>query len=58
MLTKITDADWVTVLKVFEVSGSRRGDKGVLADRLFKGRSFPVPRMNVPVRSKKFPVCV
>jgi transposase len=28
MLTKMTDADWVTVLKVFEASRSRRGDKG------------------------------
>ena len=28
MLTKMTDADWVTVLKVFEASHSRRGDKG------------------------------
>src|SRR5215213_823310 len=28
MLTKMTDADWVTVLKVFEGSRSRRGDKG------------------------------
>ena len=27
MLTKMTDADWVTVLKVFEASRSRRGDK-------------------------------
>lgn len=25
MLTKMTDADWVTVLKVFEASRSRRG---------------------------------
>jgi transposase len=28
MLTTITDADWATVLKVFEASRSRRGDKG------------------------------
>jgi transposase len=28
MLTKMTDADWVTVLKVFDASRSRRGDKG------------------------------
>jgi transposase len=28
MLTKMTDADWNTVLKVFEASRSRRGDKG------------------------------
>ena len=28
MLTKMTDADWVTVLRVFEASRSRRGDKG------------------------------
>jgi transposase len=28
MLTKMTDADWITVLKVFEGSRSRRGDKG------------------------------
>jgi transposase len=28
MLTKITDADWMTVLRVFEASRSRRGDKG------------------------------
>jgi transposase len=28
MLTKMTDADWVTVTKVFEASRSRRGDKG------------------------------
>jgi transposase len=28
MLTKMTDADCVTVLKVFEGSRSRRGDKG------------------------------
>jgi hypothetical protein len=27
MLTKMTDADWVTVLRVFEASRSRRGDK-------------------------------
>jgi len=27
MLTTITDADWATVLKVFEASRSRRGDK-------------------------------
>jgi hypothetical protein len=28
MLTKMTDADWTMVLKVFEASRSRRGDKG------------------------------
>jgi hypothetical protein len=28
MLTKMTHADWVTVLKVFEASRSRCGDKG------------------------------
>jgi transposase len=28
MLTKMTDADWATVLPVFEASRSRRGDKG------------------------------
>jgi transposase len=28
MLTKMTDADWITVLKVFEASRSRRSDKG------------------------------
>ena len=28
MLTNMIDADWVTVLKVFEASRSRRGDKG------------------------------
>jgi transposase len=28
MLTKMSDADWITVLKVFEASRSRRGDKG------------------------------
>jgi transposase len=28
MLTKMTDADWITVLKVFEASRSRCGDKG------------------------------
>ena len=28
MLTKMTDADWITVLRVFEASRSRRGDKG------------------------------
>jgi transposase len=28
MLTKMTDADWITVLKVFKASRSRRGDKG------------------------------
>jgi hypothetical protein len=28
MLTKMTDADWITVLKVFEASRSRRGDNG------------------------------
>jgi transposase len=28
MLTKMTDADWVAVLKVFGASRSRRGDKG------------------------------
>jgi transposase len=28
MLTKMTDADWMTVLRVFEASRSRRGDKG------------------------------
>ena len=28
MLTKMTDADWVTVLNVFKASRSRRGDKG------------------------------
>jgi transposase len=27
MLTKMTDADWITVLKVFGASRSRRGDK-------------------------------
>ena len=27
MLTKMTDADWITVLRVFEASRSRRGDK-------------------------------
>ena len=28
MLTKMTDADWIVVLQVFEASRSRRGDKG------------------------------
>src|ERR1700704_6933715 len=28
MLTQMTDADWITVLKVFEASRSRRDDKG------------------------------
>jgi transposase len=28
MLTKMTDADWTIVLRVFETSRSRRGDKG------------------------------
>ena len=28
MLTKMTDADWITVLRVFEAVRSRRGDKG------------------------------
>jgi transposase len=28
MLTKMTDADWITVLKVFKASRSQRGDKG------------------------------
>jgi transposase len=28
MLTKMTDADWITVLRVFEIVRSRRGDKG------------------------------
>jgi hypothetical protein len=28
MLTTMTDADWTMVLKVFEASRSRRGDKG------------------------------
>jgi transposase len=28
MLTKMTDADWFTVLRVFEAVRSRRGDKG------------------------------
>ncbi len=28
MLTRMTDADWITVLRVFEASRSRRGDKG------------------------------
>jgi transposase len=28
MLTTMTDVDWTTVLKVFEASRSRRGDKG------------------------------
>jgi transposase len=28
MLTKMTDADWITVLQVFQASRSRRGDKG------------------------------
>ena len=28
MLTMMTDADWTTVLKVFEASRSRPGDKG------------------------------
>jgi transposase len=28
MLTRITDEDWAIVLKVFEASRSRRGDKG------------------------------
>ena len=27
MLTKMTDADWITVSRVFEASRSRRGDK-------------------------------
>jgi hypothetical protein len=29
MLTKMTDVDWITVLRVFEIVRSRRGDKGV-----------------------------
>jgi transposase len=28
MLTKMTDTDWITVLRVFEAVRSRRGDKG------------------------------
>ena len=28
MLTKMTDVDWITVLRVFEIVRSRRGDKG------------------------------
>jgi transposase len=28
MLTKMTDADWIKVLRVFEIVRSRRGDKG------------------------------
>jgi len=28
MLTRMSDADWAVVLKVFEASRSRRGDKG------------------------------
>ena len=28
ILTKMTDPDWISVLKVFEASRSRRGDKG------------------------------
>jgi transposase len=28
MLTKMTDADWITALRVFEIVRSRRGDKG------------------------------
>jgi transposase len=28
MPTKMTDADWITVLRVFEIVRSRRGDKG------------------------------
>ena len=28
MLTRMTDDDWAIVLKVFEASRSRRGDKG------------------------------
>jgi hypothetical protein len=28
MLTKMTDADWIAVLRVFEIVRSRRGDKG------------------------------
>ena len=28
MLTKMTDADWIRVLRVFEIVRSRRGDKG------------------------------
>ena len=28
MLTMMTDADWTTVLKVFEASRSRLGDEG------------------------------
>jgi transposase len=28
MLTKMTDADWIAVLRVFEAVRSRRGDKG------------------------------
>jgi transposase len=28
MLTKMTDADWMAFLRVFEASRSRRGDKG------------------------------
>jgi hypothetical protein len=39
MLTKMTDTDWITVLRVFEAVRSRRGDKGLtgvgaLADAL------------------------
>ena len=28
MLTKMTDAHWIRVLRVFEIVRSRRGDKG------------------------------
>jgi hypothetical protein len=28
MLTTMTEEDWITVLKVFEASRSKRGDKG------------------------------
>jgi len=36
MLTRMTDDEWAIVLKVFEASRSRRGDKG-RDDRKFLG---------------------
>ena len=47
MLTRMTDEDWAIVLKVFEASRSRRGDKG-RDDRKFLEalHYFPVHNIN------------
>ena len=54
MLTKMTDADWITVLRVFAIVRSPRGDKG-RDDRKFLSalHYFAVHNVNLAGASRR-----